>query len=84
VSEARYNGGDLQMTNQERMFFESSPNSDHNLQVVAFVGADEAEFSANDEWCGSSETGFGATITVSLDRESAARLVDMLMQWLRT
>ena len=67
---------------RERLFFESDANPDNNLQVVAYVGGDTAEFSANDEWCGSTETGFGATVSVSVDRDSAARLVTVLQQWL--
>ncbi len=69
------------MDKKERMFYEAGDN-DLGLQVVAFAGGLDVDFSANNEWCGSTETGFGATVTVSLNREDAARLRDWLNTWL--
>ena len=71
------------MDTNERMFFEAG-NDDLGLQVVAFAGGKEIEFSANNDWCGSTETGFGATVTVSLTRDDAERLRDLLDAWLKT
>jgi hypothetical protein len=66
----------------ERIFFSGGQSFSEDLQLVAVEGSKTCNFSAEDEWCGSSETGFGATVSVDLDRDEAKELVLKLQQWL--
>lgn len=65
---------------KDRLFFEAG-NDDLGLQVVSTEGG-SISFSINDEWCGSTETGFGATVTVDITKDDAIRLRDLLTEWL--
>lgn len=71
------------MDNNERMYFEAG-DDDLGLQVVAFAGGKDLSFSCNNDWCGDTESGFGATVSVSLGREDAEKLRDFLDAWLKT
>lgn len=56
-------------------------SQDKGLQVST---SDNAVYlKAFDEWCGSTETGFGAEVGVSLDVGSAIKLRDFLNEWLQ-
>jgi hypothetical protein len=65
----------------ENRFFFASTEGDPSLQVTD-GGDGELTFSANNDWCGSTETGFGATVMVSLPRADIARLHAQLGAWL--
>lgn len=69
---------------KERLFFSAGEAGYKDLQVVAFTGGDTVSFSAEDEWCGCTETGFGATVSVDINRNDAEKLVEMLTKWLGT
>ena len=64
---------------KERLFFEAG-NENWGLQVVETIDGNLG-FSANNEFCGSSETGFGATVTVDITKEDAKRLIELLNKW---
>ena len=64
---------------KKRFFFEAG-NDDKGLQVVETTGG-KLSFSANNDWCGSTETGFGATVTVDITKEDAKRLLELLTKW---
>jgi hypothetical protein len=68
---------------QERLFFETD-KEDPSCQAVAFKGAETMTISNNNDWCGDTETGFGATVSIDLTRADAMRLRDMLNKWLAT
>lgn len=57
-------------------------DSDPGIQVVPFKGG--ISISAQDDWCGSSETGFGATVSVQLTREQAVAFHEALGRYLAT
>jgi hypothetical protein len=55
-------------------------DSDPGLQVV--VSEEGLSFSNQDDWCGCTETGFGATVSVQLSRVQVAELHASLGRWL--
>ena len=67
----------------QRSFFEAGTD-DLGLQVVAIDGNDRVNFSCNNDWCGDTQSGIGATVSVDITREDAQRLVAMLSKWLAT
>lgn len=66
----------------ERLFFTGGQSEDLNVQIIAEIGADSINISANNEWCGSTETGFGATVCVDVQRNDVERLYEILGKWL--
>ena len=64
-----------------RLIFDT--DTDPGMQVV-ITGKDSLGFSNNDDWCGDSETGFGATVAVELTREQVSKLHSALGDWLAT
>ena len=72
------------MSDKKRFVFEAGESGYKDLQVVAIEGENTVYFSAEDEWCGSTETGFGATVGVEITRDDASRLIAMLTEWLST
>lgn len=68
---------------EDRLFFETDVE-DPGCQAVAFKGKDTMTISNNNDWCGDTESGFGATVSVTLTRADAKRLRDMLNEWLAT
>lgn len=66
----------------ERIFFNGGKAFSEDLQVVAVEGSETCNFSTEDEWCGSTETGFGATVSVDLDRNEVKELILKLQQWI--
>lgn len=64
---------------KNKLFFEVG-NDDLGLQVVETTDGN-LSFSANDELCGDTESGFGATVTVCITRDDAKRLIDALTKW---
>jgi len=69
--------------NEKRLFFETEVE-DPGCQATAYRGGDQLRISNNDDWCGDTETGFGATVSVGLTREDATRLRDMIDTWLES
>lgn len=65
----------------ERMIFDT--DSDPGMQVVV-TGADTLGFSNSDDWCGDTESGLGAIVSVDLNREQVAELHAALGRWLAT
>ena len=61
-----------------RLVFDT--DSDPGMQVVEVEGG--LSFSNQDDWCGDSETGFGATVSVMLTRQQVAELHAALGSWL--
>lgn len=60
-----------------------SPSStDVGLQIIAEEEDNVIHVKAFDEWCGDTETGFGAEVSVDLDIGSAIKLRDFLNEWL--
>jgi hypothetical protein len=66
---------------KNKLFFESG-NDDLGLQVVETTDGN-LSFSANNEWCGDTESGFGATVTVCITLDDAKRLIDALTKWVK-
>ena len=64
--------------NKNRLVFDT--DSDPGMQVV--VAGDGLSFSNQDDWCGDSESGFGATVAVTLSREQVIALNCALTEWL--
>lgn len=58
-------------------------DSDPGMQVVV-TGADTLGFSNSDDWCGDTESGFGAIVSVDLSRKQVAKLHAALGRWLAT
>lgn len=56
-------------------------NNDPGMQVVV-TGDDTLSFSNNDDSCGDSFCGIGATVDVQLTREQVAALHAALGEWL--
>lgn len=69
---------------EERVYFQAGENGYKDLQVTAFEGGESLSFSAEDEWCGGTDTGFGATVSVDIKREDVKKLVDTLNKWLES
>lgn len=63
----------------DRMVFDT--DSDPGLQVVSLVDG-TLSFSNQDDWCGSTETGFGATVVINLSRQQVCELHASLGRWL--
>lgn len=64
-----------------RMVFDT--DSDPGMQVVATSDSPpRLVFSNQDDWCGSTESGFGATVAIELKREQVAQLHAALGEWL--
>lgn len=59
-------------------------DDDPSLQVTVNPGNGGLNFTANDEWCGDSETGFGALVTVTLHVGEVMELSESLRAWLAT
>ena len=68
----------------EKRFFFETDQEDPGCQAVAIQGESTVSISNTDDWCGSTETGFGATVSICLTRADARRLVSMLVEWLAT
>ena len=64
-----------------RFFFQTQVD-DPGCQFVGNSGSDTASISNNHDWCGDTETGFGATVAVDLTRDDARRLRDTIDAWL--
>lgn len=62
-----------------RVLFDT--DSDPGMQVVA-ISDGKLSFSCNDDWCGDSESGFGATVAIEIDREQVSELAQSLVAWL--
>lgn len=67
----------------KRFFFETKVD-DPGCQATAYEGSETLSISNNNDWCGSTETGFGATVVVELTRDDAERLAAMIHEWLST
>lgn len=52
------------------------------IQIVGEIGGERLAISCNDEWCGSTETGFGATVSLDISKQDARRLRNYLNQYL--
>lgn len=65
----------------ERVLFEAG-NDDLGCQIIATHGEGRITISNNDDWCGDSISGFGATVSVELSREDVSRLQEFLNIWL--
>ena len=65
----------------ERFFFETDAK-DPSCQFVGNADEDTATISNNDDWCGDTESGFGATVSIQLTRDDARRLRDAIDAWL--
>lgn len=70
------------MTDNKLLF--TMDDADNNLQAAASKGDKTIYFTAINEWCGCTETGFGATVDVELSIEDAKRLASMIQAWLST
>lgn len=62
----------------DRLIYET--DSDPGMQVVATP--DGLSFSNQDDWCGDSVHGFGATVAVTLTVEQVQALHNALGRWL--
>lgn len=62
--------------------FESGGDDRSDSMTVLSCSDDSLEFAIDSPWYGSSETGFGAELEYTLDKESATRLRDALSAWL--
>ena len=63
----------------KRLIFDT--DSDPGLQVVTLADGG-LSFSNNDDWCGDTESGFGATVVIELKREQVEELHKSLGCWL--
>ena len=67
----------------DRFFFDvSATRPDVDMQVVACDG--KVNFSINNDWCGNTESGFGATVDIDINREDTQKLISVLQEWLKT
>lgn len=62
----------------ERLIFDT--DSDPGMQVV--VTGEGLSFSNQDDWCGDTESGFGATVAIQLSRQQVQTLYEALGRWL--
>lgn len=62
----------------ERLIFDT--DSDPGMQVV--VTGEGLSFSNQDDWCGDTESGFGATVAIRLSRQQVQTLYEALGRWL--
>ena len=72
----------MALANEKRFYLNLGENSFKDLQITGFEGEETLSFSANDEWCGDSVSGFGATVSVELDKEKIKTLANFLNDWL--
>lgn len=63
----------------ERLIFDT--DSDPGLQVVT-LATGGLSFSNNDDWCGDTESGFGATVAIELKHAQVEALHVALGLWL--
>jgi hypothetical protein len=56
-------------------------DSDPGIQVTELEDG-RLSFSCQDDWCGDTEFGFGATVNVDISREQVADLAQSLINWL--
>lgn len=61
-----------------RLIFDT--DSDPGMQVVATDTG--LSFSNQDDWCGDTESGFGATVAIQLDKAQVSALHAALGRWL--
>jgi hypothetical protein len=62
----------------QRLLYDT--DSDPGIQIVPLD--DGISISAQDDWCGDTESGFGATVSVPLTREQVVALRDALSAYL--
>ncbi|OMH39761.1 hypothetical protein [Motiliproteus sp. MSK22-1] len=67
----------------DRLFYEAGSDA-QGCQIVAISGARHITVSNNDDLCGDSSTGFGATVAIDISRADVERLRDFLNQWLES
>jgi hypothetical protein len=65
-----------------KTIFESGADSGGDSMSVIPYADGMLEFKIDSPWHGSSETGFGADLEYSLDRDDAIRLRDALTAWI--
>lgn len=64
---------------RERLVYDT--DTDPGVQVV-MTSDTSLSFSCQDDWCGDTESGFGATVNVELDIEQVRELWSALGYWL--
>ena len=69
------------LENDMRFFFHTEAE-DPGCQFVGNSGEPTATISNNNDWCGDTESGFGATVAIELTRADAKRLRDTIDAWL--
>jgi hypothetical protein len=62
-----------------RYFWRVDTGSDGDIQIVFDNDSGEAYVSMENPWAGSTETGFGATTSITLTREQCRELTDFLL-----
>jgi len=72
------------MNGNDKVFYTTGENDYLSLQVVGIKGADKISFSNENEWCGDTETGFGALVSIDLNRNQVADLINTLQEWLKS
>jgi len=62
------------------LYLEDKQGLDQGMNVIS--GDKRLYFNCYDEWCGSTETGFGAEVTATLNIEQVKELYKYLGEWL--
>jgi len=57
----------------EKLSFEQHDSIDVGLEATIY-GRERLTLCLTDDWCGDTETGFGASVSFTMDREQAAKL----------
>ena len=57
-------------------------DEENNIQIVGIEGNTKLDLTSYCEWCGDTESGFGATVSVPITRKEATALRDFLDNWL--
>lgn len=53
-----------------------------SLQFVGNAGEERASISCEDPYCGDTQSGIGATVSIMFNRDEAKGLADAIYQWL--
>ncbi len=67
----------------KRFFFETEVE-DPGCNFIAQEGAEIATITNHSDWCGDTESGFGATVSIEITRDDAKRLAHTLLEWVNS
>ncbi len=72
------------MTEKYSIFeYEDASSAGDNMQAHFRFEKDKLYISIENPWCGDTESGFGATTCINLDKEAAKQLYDLIEKFIK-